>query len=115
MAFACAATAGCYAFPDGTGSGYDGPTTPPTRPVETQLRGTVIDAATLVPLAGATVSVGTTRWVTGADGSYTLQHLTMLAADLETTRAGYDTARTLLALTGGDQSFTVRLRASSPP
>lgn len=113
LALSWLVTGACYRFEDIAGDGYAGPTAP-TRATETQLRGTVIDAATSAPIAGATVAIGTTSWVTGADGTYTLQHLTALAADLETVRAGYDTARTFLALNGGDQLFNVRMRASAP-
>lgn len=114
LTLAWLAGAGCYQFEDVDPDGYAGPTAPP-RVAETQLRGTVIDAGTSAPIAGATVAIGSTSWVTGADGSYTLQHLTALAANLETVKAGYDTARTFLALNGGDQVFTVRMRAVPAP
>lgn len=114
LALVLCAALGCYSFVDGTGDGYTGPTAPP-RATETQLRGTVIDAATAAPIAGATVAIGATSWVTGADGTYTLQRLTAQAANLETIKAGYDTARTYLALNGGDQVFTVRMRAIPAP
>jgi hypothetical protein len=113
VVLALLAGAGCYAFENDHGDGYQGPTAP-ARVTETQLRGTVIDATTSAPIPGATVAIGATSWVTGADGSYTLQRLTALAATLETVKVGYDTARTYLALNGGDQVFTVRLRTSVP-
>ncbi|MEK0431407.1 MAG: hypothetical protein RL139_1211 [Gemmatimonadota bacterium] len=87
----------------------------PYRPAETNLRGTVIDQATSAPVGGARVEAGTVVWVTDSTGAYTLQRLTMLAVEVVTSRAGYDTARTLLPLEGGDKVFTVRLRASTTP
>ena len=87
----------------------------PYRPAETNLRGTVIDHATSAPVGGARVEAGAVVWVTDSTGAYTLQRLTMLAVEVVTSRAGYDTARTLLPLEGGDKVFTVRLRASATP
>lgn len=87
----------------------------PYRPAETNLRGTVIDQATLAPIGGAKVEAGTVSWVTDSTGAYTLQRLTMLAIEVVTSRAGYDTARTLLPLEGGDKVFTVRMRANPTP
>jgi hypothetical protein len=63
------------------GPGYDGPTglgTPDGLAAFTTgphgvLTGTVTDAATGAPLAGAEVTAGDTRGTTGADGVYTLQ------------------------------------------
>ncbi|MFM8909906.1 MAG: hypothetical protein ACKOH8_04930, partial [Gemmatimonadota bacterium] len=89
--------------------------TGPVRPTETNLRGTVIDAVTLVPLPGAKVDAGVAASVADSLGTYNLQRLTMAAVDLVTTRNGYDTLKTLLPLEGGDKSFTIRLRASTPP
>ena len=86
----------------------------PYRPAETNLRGTVIDQTTLAPVGGARVEAGPVVWVTDSTGAYTLQRLTMLAVEVVTSRAGYDTARTLLPLEGGDKVFTIRLRPSPP-
>ena len=86
----------------------------PYRPAETNLRGTVIDQTTLAPVGGARVEAGPVVWVTDSTGAYTLQRLTMLAVEVVTSRVGYDTARTLLPLEGGDKVFTVRLRPSPP-
>ncbi|MEY4608015.1 MAG: hypothetical protein RL625_232 [Gemmatimonadota bacterium] len=85
------------------------------RPSETNLRGTVIDAVTLAPLPGSRVDAGVAVSIADSLGAYNLQRLTMAAVDLITTRAGYDTLKTLLPLEGGDKSFTIRLRRSAPP
>lgn len=94
--------------------GYEG-ATGPLRPVETQLRGKVIDIVTLQPVAGVSVRIDTLTSLSTADGTYTLQRLTMLAATLEATKVGYDTARSFIPLAGGDRSFDVRIRASVTP
>ena len=89
----------------------DSPITAPKAPLETHLRGRVQDIATALPIGGARVSVDAVSDTSHDDGSYNLQRLRVGASELMTVRAGYDTARTLLPLLGGDQEFTVRLRA----
>lgn len=78
----------------------------------THVRGFVIDAATNQPIAGATVTIEGTSAVSGTDGSYTLSNLMLLAATIQTTKVGYDTARTLIPLSGGEYAFNPRLVAS---
>ncbi len=78
---------------------------------ETHLRGQVIDLTTRLPIADARVSTLGQSSTSLGDGSYNLQRLRAAAVDLITVREGYDTARTLLALKGGDQEFTIRMTA----
>ena len=92
----------------------DSPITAPKAPLETHLRGRVQDIATALPLGGARVSVDAVSDTSHDDGSYNLQRLRVGASELMTVRAGYDTARTLLPLLGGDQEFIVRLRKAVP-
>lgn len=89
----------------------DWPTVP--APHIAHLRGRVLDFTTGQPIAGAKVDIGVASTISGLDGSYTLGDLRIEAGDLETTRVGYDTARTRLALPRGDTQFTVRLRAAT--
>jgi hypothetical protein len=97
-----------------TDPGYQGPTGP-IRPVETQLRGRTLDFATQQPIAGVRVAIDTSSVLSGADGSYVLQHLRMSAANLEATKDGYEATSVLIPLDGGDKQFDVRLRAVAPP
>lgn len=83
-------------------------------PLKTHLRGTVTDFATGALIAGATVTGAGETTTSIADGSYNLQNLRVGATDLVTYRAGYDTARTILPLNGGDQVFNVRMKATVP-
>jgi hypothetical protein len=92
----------------------DSPITAPKAPLETHLRGRVQDIATALPIGGARVSVDAVSDTSHDDGSYNLQRLRVGASELMTVRAGYDTARTLLPLLGGDQEFIVRLRKAVP-
>ena len=92
----------------------DTPITAPKAPLETHLRGRVQDLATAVPIGGARVTVDAVSDTSHADGSYNLQRLRVGASEIMTVRAGYDTARTLLPLLGGDQEFVVRMRAVVP-
>lgn len=94
--------------------GYDGPTGP-TRQAETHLRGTVIDQGTGAAIAGAVVETDEKRTTSAADGTYQIGGLTMLATTVITSHVGYDTARTLLPLEGGDKLWIVRLRPTVPP
>ncbi len=107
-----AAACGKDAIPTST---YSDAYTGSTVPKETHLRGRVIDLATNAPIGGAVVEIMGVKSTSQVDGSYNAQHLRVGAADLMTTRTGYDTARTLLALVGGDQEFTVRMRATVVP
>lgn len=91
-------------------------TATPTGPApipETNLRGQVLDQANGAPIAGATVEASGATSTSTADGSYNLQRLQLAAVQLVTSRAGYDTARTLLPLTGKDQVFVIRMKASA--
>jgi len=92
----------------------DTPITAPKAPLETHLRGRVQDLATALPIGGARVSVDAVSDTSHDDGSYNLQRLRVGASEIMTVRAGYDTARTLLPLLGGDQEFIVRLRKAVP-
>jgi hypothetical protein len=92
----------------------DTPITAPKAPLETHLRGRVQNLATGVAIGGARVSVDAVSDTSRDDGSYNLQRLRVGASEIMTVRAGYDTARTLLPLLGGDQEFIVRLRAVVP-
>jgi len=91
----------------------DTPITAPKAPLETHLRGRVQDIATGLAIGGARVTVDAVSDTSHDDGSYNLQRLRVGASEIMTVRAGYDTARTLLPLLGGDQEFIVRLRASA--
>jgi len=90
------------------------PITAPKAPLETHLRGRVQDLATALPIGGARVTVDAVSDTSHNDGSYNLQRLRVGASEIMTVRAGYDTARTLLPLLGGDQEFIVRLRKAVP-
>ena len=92
----------------------DTPITAPKAPLETHLRGRVQNLATGVAIGGARVSVDAVSDTSRDDGSYNLQRLRVGASEIMTVRAGYDTARTLLPLLGGDQEFIVRLRKAVP-
>lgn len=87
----------------------------PTEPAPhiAHLRGRVLDFTTGQPIEGARVDIGGGFALSGADGSYAIGDLRILAGDLVTTKIGYDTARTLLALPRGDSQFTVRLRTAT--
>jgi Carboxypeptidase regulatory-like domain len=78
----------------------------------THVRGFVIDAATNQPVAGARVSIDSTSAVSGPDGSYTLSNLLLLAGNIQTVKAGYDTSRTLIPLNGGEYAFNPRITPS---
>lgn len=90
----------------------DTPITAPKAPLETHLRGRVQDLATGLAIGGARVTADAVSDTSHDDGSYNLQRLRVGATEIMTVRAGYDTARTLLPLVGGDQEFIVRLRAT---
>ncbi len=116
----CAATAlvamACIGPTAGHREGYK-ETGPPTLTgprdrVTTHVRGFVIDALTSQPIAGATVRIDSTVATSGADGSYSLSNLLLLAGTIQTTKAGYDTARTLIPLNGGEYAFNPRLTPS---
>jgi len=92
----------------------DTPITAPKAPLETHLRGRVQDQATALPIGGARVTVDAVSDTSRDDGSYNLQRLRVGASEIMTVRAGYDTARTLLPLMGGDQEFIVRMRKTVP-
>ena len=92
----------------------DTPITAPKAPLETHLRGRVQDLATALPIGGARVTVDAVSDTSHDDGRYNLQRLRVGASEIMTVRAGYDTARTLLPLLGGDQEFIVRLRKAVP-
>lgn len=77
----------------------------------TNLRGLVIDQLSGAPVAGAVLEADGKSTTSLGDGTYNLQNLQQAAVQLVTTREGYDTARTILPLTGRDQQFTVRMRA----
>lgn len=91
--------------------GYEGPTGP-SRQATTNLRGLVIDRGTGAAIAGALVEADGSRSVSAVDGSYNLPGLTLLAVNLVTSSAGYDTARTLLPLDGGDRLWVIRMRST---
>ena len=90
----------------------DWPTVP--APHIAHLRGRVVDFTTGQPIAGAKVDIGAASTISGPDGSYALGDLRIEAGDLETTKVGYDTARTLIPLTGGEYAFNPRLRPATP-
>lgn len=113
---ALVAMGACIGPQAGHRDGYkdEGPPTVvgPRDRVTTHVRGFVIDAVTNQPVAGATVSIESTSAVSGVDGSFTLSNLLLLAGTIQTVKAGYDTARTLIPLNGGEYAFNPRLTPS---
>ncbi len=105
----------CVGPEDGRLPGVVDTPTGPSRQLETNLRGQVLDMATLLPVAGATVRIDTVSWVSSEDGWYNLQRLTLTAATLVATRAGYESTSVYIPLDGGDRVFNLRLRASPTP
>jgi Carboxypeptidase regulatory-like domain len=88
--------------------------TGPRERITTQVRGVVLDATTNVPIAGASVTIDGKSTVSGVDGAFTISDLLLQAATIETAKVGYDTARTLIPLAGGEYAFNPRLRPATP-
>lgn len=87
-----------------------------TGPIEratTHVRGTVINAATNRPVAGATVTMSDITTTSGSDGSYTLSNVLAAMATMVTTAPGFDTTRTQLALQGGELLWNPRIVPSA--
>jgi hypothetical protein len=103
----------CVGPDEGALPGIDQPLGP-SLPPDTHLRGQVLDAVTLVPVAGAKVEIRGTTWISAEDGTYTLQNLQSGAAYLITTKAGYDSSQVYIPLDGGDRVFNPRIRVSAP-
>ncbi len=105
---------GCIGPQPSKHDGYDPGLTAPPPPLVTHLRGVVRNARTGAVVESAFVSIDSTVWMTRSDGSYTLQNLRQGSGMLTTVRAGFDTARTQLALQGGDRVFNVSLTPRTP-
>lgn len=107
----------CIGPQGGHRDGYtqEGPPTV-TGPIErttSHVRGTVLNAVTNAPVAGARVEMAEVTAISGSDGSYTLSNLLVAAGTIVTSAPGFDTTRTQLALQGGEVLWNPRLVPSA--
>lgn len=77
--------------------------------VETFVSGTVTDAATGAPIAGAEVAIASVKETTNSSGSYTLGLLSPGTHRLVVSRSGYRTFETTITLREGGNHRNVQL------
>lgn len=74
----------------GCGGGGGGSASPGPEPRGATVTGTVLDAATGGPVAGASIAVGTRGAVTADDGTYTVSNVPTGSQELHMAAAGYE-------------------------